>query len=59
MRSARVLKERLKISVYLNGTSAHEEEVERVSKILEPGFTKVWGYIEVGSTRSSHLVSMI
>ncbi|WP_243676196.1 reverse gyrase [Vulcanisaeta distributa] len=46
MKSARVLKERFKISLYLNGVSVHEEEVERVSKILEPGFTKVWGYIE-------------
>ncbi|WP_367834503.1 reverse gyrase [Vulcanisaeta sp. JCM 16159] len=46
MKSARVLKERFKISLYLNGVNVHEEEVERVSKILEPGFTKVWGYIE-------------
>ncbi len=46
MSSARVLKEKLKISIYLNGVSAHEEEVERVSKVLEPGFTKMWPYIE-------------
>ncbi|GAB6948328.1 reverse gyrase [Vulcanisaeta sp. JCM 16161] len=46
MRNARVLKEKLKVSIYLNGVSAYEEEVERISKVLEPGFTKVWSYIE-------------
>ncbi|MGC8542411.1 MAG: reverse gyrase [Vulcanisaeta sp.] len=46
MRSARVLKEKLRISVYLNDEEIHGEEVERISKILEPGFTRVWNYIE-------------
>ncbi|MCG2869242.1 MAG: reverse gyrase [Vulcanisaeta sp.] len=46
MRSARALKEKLRISIYLNGKEEHAEEVERVAKIVEPGFTKVWGYIE-------------
>ncbi len=46
MRSARVLKEKLRISVYLNNEEIHGEEVERISKILEPGFTRVWNYIE-------------
>jgi reverse gyrase len=46
MKSAKVMKEKMRIGVYLNGEEVHAEEVERVAKILEPGFTKVWSYLE-------------
>ncbi|ADY00854.1 reverse gyrase [Vulcanisaeta moutnovskia 768-28] len=46
MKSAKVMKEKLRISVYFNGVDTHDEEIERISKILEPGFTRFWGYLE-------------
>ncbi len=45
MRSARVLKEKMRISLQLNNEYVHDEEFERISKILEPGFTRIWSNI--------------
>ncbi|MFB6469929.1 MAG: reverse gyrase [Vulcanisaeta sp. AZ3] len=46
MKSAKVTKERFKLSIYLNNEEVHSEEFERISKIDEPGFTRVWSYPE-------------
>ncbi|WP_069806403.1 reverse gyrase [Vulcanisaeta thermophila] len=46
MKPAKVIKEKLRVSLVLNGSEEYSEDVERVAQVIDPGFTKIWGYLE-------------